>query len=538
MIDGAGDTEGTEGIGQAVPQPRRWTRRQVLGYGAGAAAGGGALASSGMLGAAGRLLVPAAGAAGPVDWSRAVIDSLIARNPNPAVLGNTKWNYPQGLTFGGTYLTYKRTGDPAYLAYIKKWVDTYVNSSGGFSFPVERLDAFQPANLLLDLYEETGGSRYKTAANKIRTRLDTYARQSDGGYLHVLNRPGQIWSDGTFMLTPFLVRHGKRFGDPVTANAEAVKQLQVYASRLQTSAGRMHHVYDETKQVACVSRTTGLSAEHWGRGQGWFAMALVEVLEVLPAGHPGRPALLDILRRLLVAVVADQDPATGRWWQVLNRGGASGNWTETSCSAMFTYALSRSVQRGYVDAGYGTAAARGYEGVLDRISLDSSGRANLTNICPGTGCGDLAFYYARPRDTNDLHGLGAFLVMNEQLAAAGPPPSTTTTTGPGSTSTTVASTTTTVASTTTTTSPPATQDVTLRRTGSGTIEIRWTPVARATSYRWQLLTCAGKTIVTSDTTALVKSKGGLAKGCYRGRVMAKVGSTWTPWRTSADFQLT
>jgi unsaturated rhamnogalacturonyl hydrolase len=82
---------------------------------------------------------------------------------------------------------------------------------------------------------------------------------------------------------------------------------------------------------------------------------------------------------------------------------------------MFTYALSRGAQQGYLDAHHKSVAQRGYQGVLAKISLGSDGRTDLTDISIGTNVGDYAFYIARPRETNDFHGLGAFLIMNEQL---------------------------------------------------------------------------------------------------------------------------
>jgi unsaturated rhamnogalacturonyl hydrolase len=126
--------------------------------------------------------------------------------------------------------------------------------------------------------------------------------------------------------------------------------------------------------------------------------------------RPGRS-----LQNLVAAFAHYQDPASGRWFQVVDRGDPSANWTETSCSAMYTYTISRAVQAGYVASSYAAVAQRGYQGVLGRISLTSGGLTNLTDISIGTNVGDLAFYLARPRATNDLHGLGAFLIMNEQL---------------------------------------------------------------------------------------------------------------------------
>ncbi|WP_202806668.1 glycoside hydrolase family 88 protein [Kribbella catacumbae] len=77
--------------------------------------------------------------------------------------------------------------------------------------------------------------------------------------------------------------------------------------------------------------------------------------------------------------------------------------------------MSRAVERGYVDPSYQAVAERGYQGVLAKLTLDSDGRTNLKDISIGTNVGDYAYYMAREQATNDRHGLGAFLIMNEQL---------------------------------------------------------------------------------------------------------------------------
>jgi unsaturated rhamnogalacturonyl hydrolase len=66
-------------------------------------------------------------------------------------------------------------------------------------------------------------------------------------------------------------------------------------------------------------------------------------------------------------------------------------------------------------------AKKGYEGVLTKISLDADGMTNITDICEGTNVADIAYYFARKRNTNDFHGLGAFLIMNEHMTTKGAP---------------------------------------------------------------------------------------------------------------------
>src|SRR5262249_51844234 len=147
----------------------------------------------------------------------------------------------------------------------------------------------------------------------------------------------------------------------------------------------------------------------------WFSMTLIEVLEIIPTTQSGRQDLITMLQRLVPAFARFQNNANGLWWQVVDKGTGSGNWTETSCSSMYTYVISRAIQRGYVDASFQSVADSGYQGLVrDRVKKNGS-LWDLTTICEGTNVGDLAYYLARARNTNDLHGLGSFLIMNEQL---------------------------------------------------------------------------------------------------------------------------
>ncbi|WP_369242457.1 glycoside hydrolase family 105 protein [Streptomyces sp. R21] len=348
------------------------------------------------------------------DWSVSMVESTMARY-SPTTIGG--WSYPVGLYLYGQYLTYQRTHEPRYLSYIKSYVDRFVASDGSIGQSFNNLDSMQAGRLLTILHHETGQDRYRIAAKKIRDRLDTYPRTSDGGFWHADSdsRAHQLWADGVYMVNPFLVEYGKEFNDSAYTNNEAAKQLYVYGSHLQVTGGLLKHAYDESRTASWSDAGTGLAPEHWCRAVGWYSMAIVNVLDAIPSSHPRRAALLTILQKLAAGLEHYQDPTTGRWFQVMDKGDRSDNWTETSCSSMFTYALSRGAQKGYLDAHYATVAQRGYQGVLAKVSLGSDGRTNLTDISIGTNVGDYAYYVGRTRATNDFHGLGAFLIMNEQL---------------------------------------------------------------------------------------------------------------------------
>jgi unsaturated rhamnogalacturonyl hydrolase len=282
----------------------------------------------------------------------------------------------------------------------------------------DNLDSMLPGNLLLLLYQETKEAKYKLAAEKIRKRFDTYPRTKDGGFWHATgrSRASQLWGDGVFMSMPFLVRYGNLFGDEKYANDEATRQLTVYASHLSDpKTGLMFHAYDESGQTPRSAREGKHSAEIWCRAMGWFGMTLIELLEVLPLKHPQRPELLARVRQLVRAWSKYQDPKTGLWYQIVDKGSDPLNWLETSSSSMYTYVIAMAVQRGYVSKNYLSNANRGYRGVLTKITLGADGMTNLNDICEGTNVADLAYYFGRKRMTNDFHGLGAFLIMNEKF---------------------------------------------------------------------------------------------------------------------------
>jgi len=344
------------------------------------------------------LTVPA-----PRDWSTAVVDSTIARRPATSLgLG-----YTDALFLHGTYLVYQRTREARYLDYIKAWGDARVTEDGSTGNSYNDLDSMLAGNVFLELAKETGEQRYRLAADRIRERLRSYPRTSDGGFIHNTAFTGQLWADGVFMAQPFLARYGELTEPP--------KQLITYFEHLRSPDGMLFHAYDEQKRTSWADPVTGRSPEVWCRAVGWFGMATLDVLELLPRKHPDRAALLRIVRHLADGYRRWQDPATGRWFQLPVKPELAGNWTETSCSSMYTYTIARAVHRGYLGRSYLPVARHGLKGVLAMASIGSDGRTSIDGISIGTSVGNERYYLDRARATNDFHGLGAFLIMNEEI---------------------------------------------------------------------------------------------------------------------------
>jgi unsaturated rhamnogalacturonyl hydrolase len=350
------------------------------------------------------------------DWSKEMVESTIKRYPTAESLKG--WGYAKSLYLYGQYLVYLRTKDQRYLQHIKAWIDLHVDEKGVVNRPITALDYMLPANLCLILYKETKQEKYKLCSENVRKVFDTYPRTKDGGFWHANteSRAWQLWADGVFMALPFLIRYGKMFGDGKYTSDEATKQLIIYYKHLNDpETGLLWHAYDESGKQAWANPNTKQSAEHWCRAIGWFGMTLINVLDVLPKNHPDRAKLIEMVRNLAKAYAKYQDPKTGLWWQIVDKADTPGNWLETSSSSMYTFMLWMGVKRGYLDKNYKSIALKGYKGVLTKISLGDDSLTNLADICEGTNVSDINYYFGRKRNQNDFHGIGAFLIMNEEL---------------------------------------------------------------------------------------------------------------------------
>ena len=125
----------------------------------------------------------------------------------------------------------------------------------------------------------------------------------------------------------------------------------------------------------------------WGRAMGWYAMAIVDVLDHFPKNHPKRQALIDILNREMTALEKVQDKS-GTWWLILDKPNEKGNYLEASASAMFVYALAKGVRMGYLPEKFMKSAEKGWAGInKEFISNANGGKITLEKTIGGAGLG-------------------------------------------------------------------------------------------------------------------------------------------------------
>jgi unsaturated rhamnogalacturonyl hydrolase len=368
----------------------------------------------------------------PIEWSKRMADSQITRFGDGAdYKEGRKWDYAQHVTLLGMLELSTHTGDPKYARFVEKSTATWINPDGGISgYKSEdyNIDNLAPGRTLLALYKLTGDERYKKAATLLFSQLEKHPRTREGGFWHKKRYANQMWLDGLYMGEPFYARYADLFGGGSGAWDDIAKQFRLIDEHLyDPKTGLYYHGWDEAKVQGWADKKTGHSASFWGRGVGWWVMALVETLEYFPKNHPARADLIAILKKTADGIVRWQDPASGLWWQVLDQGTRKGNYLEGTASSMFSYALSRAVRDGLLSREYLTTAEKGYAGIIHQlIRIDGAGEVNLTQCCQVAGLGQpdkrdgsFDYYIGEPIVEDDLKGIGPFIQTGIELDRLG-----------------------------------------------------------------------------------------------------------------------
>lgn len=203
-----------------------------------------------------------------------------------------------------------------------------------------------------------------------------------------LSNQTRYWIDDMYMITAlqtaaYRATHDEKYVD------RAAREMASYLKKLQQPNGLFHHSLQ--------------SPFFWGRGNGWVAAGMSELLRVLPAHHPLHAAILRSYKKMMAALLKHQSPS-GLWRQLIDHPEA---WEETSGSAMFTFAFVVGVNNGWLDAKvYGPAARKAWLALADKVNSEGL----LSDICVGTGANnDLQYYLDRPRSVGDLHGQAPLL---------------------------------------------------------------------------------------------------------------------------------
>ena len=363
-------------------------------------------------------------------YSVRMIRSEMKRNPDATYLdgrnGERKWNYTTGLELKSFLDAARRYDMPEVVQYVRDWADTMATENGEvykYKKSNYNVDHICPARIYFDLHDMFGDQdkRYRRVTRMIREQIDSQPRTKSGEFWHKQVYPHQVWLDGFYMALPFYAEYTKRYAPKEQRDslfADIVHQFTAGAENtFDPATGLYRHAWDESRSMFWCDPETGLSQHAWGRATGWFAIALVEVLDYLPKQHPGRQALIDQLNYFLEVLPKWADPQTGMWYQVLDCPGREGNYQEATCSIMFVYAFLKGLRMGYIDDSHRDYILGLYPKFIDRfIRENEDGTISMTDCCAVGGLGgkqmrmgDFAYYLSEPIIENDCKGVGPFI---------------------------------------------------------------------------------------------------------------------------------
>jgi unsaturated rhamnogalacturonyl hydrolase len=254
---------------------------------------------------------------------------------------------------------------------------------------------------VIEVYRRDPQERYRAYIDQAAEFVSgKQNRLEDRTFVRPFPQKWTLWADDLYMSVSFLARMGELSDDARWFDDAALQVTNFHKYLFDEEKGLMHHCWYSD------SRTPGVA--FWGRANGWALLAQVDLLDRLPKEHPQRATLLSLLRKQILGIARYQS-GEGLWHQLLDK---ADSYLETSCSAMFTYAVARAVNRGYIEPRCASIARRGWEGVMSRIGVNGE----IKGVCAGTGVGDdLVFYYRRPTPLNDAHGIGAVLLAGAEM---------------------------------------------------------------------------------------------------------------------------
>jgi len=324
-------------------------------------------------------------------------------------------SYEWGVTYAGMLLATEATGNKEYADYTNKRLKLIADIAEHYKpenlkdSPVHTVlnpRALDDAGALCAAFIKAKKAGINANVDPVINNFIKYIsekefRLKDGTLARNRPQDNTLWLDDMFMSVPALAQMGSYTGE-VKYFDDAVKQVNQFSQRMfNTQKGVYMHGWVESMQVH--------PEFHWARANGWAVMTMVELLEVLPKNHPGYPQVLAKLQKHIAGLLQYQD-GTGFWHQLLDR---NDTYLETSATAIYTYAIARAINRGYVDKlAYTPAVVLAWNAVASKVNA----KGQVEGTCVGTGMGfDPAFYYYRPVNLYAAHGYGPVLLAGAEM---------------------------------------------------------------------------------------------------------------------------
>lgn len=377
-------------------------------------------------------------------WAERFADSQMAHDPQLWMADGVKqpkWDYTQVLLAKAMLQAYQATGKEAYIDYVQDFADFFIGEDGSIKTYKMRdynIDRVNGGSFLCIMHDLRPEDRYAKACDTLFEQLKSHPRVSEGGFWHKKIYTHQMWLDGLYMAQPFYSRYAKEHKLEPSAieagdfcgtvdwgwNDILLHFRTVDSHTYDPKSGLNYHGWDESHEQQWADSLTGCSPHFWGRAMGWYVMAMVDVLENIPAEHPAHQEILGMLQRSANNLLKYQDKETHLWYQVLDMQEAEGNYQETTCSAIFCYAFAKAANLGYLPKSYRKEAEKIFDGLIaNKVTENADGQWELTDCCSVAGLGgnpyrdgSYSYYIHEPIRSNDPKGVGPIIFAALELA--------------------------------------------------------------------------------------------------------------------------
>lgn len=302
--------------------------------------------------------------------------------------------YPEVCTWYGAFRVARQTGDNALAEQLIRRFDPYLKHENLEKFPyIFHVDFCVNGVVPIEIYRLTKEKLYlKLGMKRADYQWGRGKTTADG-----ITRQARYWVDDIYMISAIQTSAYRVTGEMKYLDRAALT-TKAYLDKLQQPDGLFFHAAD--------------SPFYWGRGVGWFAAGITEILRSLPEDHPHYAPIMKSYQKMMVTLLKHQSES-GLWRQLVDKPEA---WHETSCTGMFAYSMVTGVKRGWLDEKtYGPVVRKAWLALVDNLDENY----NMKNVCVGTGKAyqvvgtDLdaqyEYYLARPSHTGDYHGQAALL---------------------------------------------------------------------------------------------------------------------------------
>jgi unsaturated rhamnogalacturonyl hydrolase len=291
-------------------------------------------------------------------------------------------NYSESVTWYGGLTFAQLSHDKKLQSQLIKRFQTLFGDDARLIPEPKHVDLTVFSAVPLELYLQTRQQKYLDLGKKLADKQ--WAQTTPDG----LTIQTRYWIDDMYMITIAQVQAFRATGDASYLDHAAL-EMSVYLDNLQQPNGLFYHAPDVPF--------------FWGRGNGWVAAGLAELLRSLPQNHPRRARILDAYRKMMASLLKYQ-ANDGMWRQLIDHPEA---WPETSSTGMFTFAMVTGLKNGWLDEKtYAPAARKAWLALLRYLEPNG----DIREVCEGTGKkNDLQYYLDRKRITGDFHGQAPIL---------------------------------------------------------------------------------------------------------------------------------